>query len=322
MREELKEAVEKIKGFKPETLKRQGRDYEFTDVSTQIKSIYEAISQLENSDDWLSSLPPARLQGIKTGLETFANTVEAISNFSPSQPDPQTSRDSLADGIVGQYKDLYKSLIEPLKLDSVYRRSSGKSVKKIQDKAETDLSEIRKVKKEVDTLLESAKKATAQTGITAYSEVFEVQSKEHKKASWVWLATSGLLVIILIFYLGWLTFETIDLIIEGTDPLHTFTLFLARIFPATVVYYLLYQVIKNFNVNMHLYTLNKHRANVLKTFESFVNSTDEPNIRDTVLVKAAEAIFDARATGYLSGKDSRKGGLELIQSINNLKNPE
>ena len=73
---------------------------------------------------------------------------------------------------------------------------------------------------------------------------------------------------------------------------------------------------------MHLYTLNKHRENVLRTFESFVKSTDDPKIKDALLKEAAKAIFITGDTGYLSRKEGEKEGWDLIQIINDLTKKE
>lgn len=322
MSEELKTILNKIKNTDVELLKREGRDYEFTDIFPYIKKIFESILELEKAEEWLTSLPPEKHQDLINHLKTFTETVDKIIGFTPAQlPNAQNERDNLSNSIKNLYNVLFERLIEPIKLDVISRRSAKSRLTTLSKQAEEEVVEIKKIKKNVEELLDATKKTTAQAGFTTFSEVFESEAAQHIESSKKWFWGSVGIFIILILYLYFITNETINIISVNNarlDSLQIFTLFLAKIFPATVGYYTLYQLIKNFNVNMHLKTTNKHRANVLKTFESFVKSSDDPKTRDTVLIKAAESIFTIGETGYLSGKDSEKDGLNLFQIIDRL----
>ena len=64
---------------------------------------------------------------------------------------------------------------------------------------------------------------------------------------------------------------------------------------------------------MHLYTVNKHRENSLKTFQSFVKSTEDKKIQDVILTQATKAIFEVGDSGYLSSKEKTIRGLEITK---------
>ncbi|WP_204348685.1 hypothetical protein, partial [Serratia marcescens] len=49
----------------------------------------------------------------------------------------------------------------------------------------------------------------------------------------------------------------------------------------------------------HLETINRHRANSLRTFQAFVKAASTDQIRDSVLVEAARSIFMIAPTGYV-----------------------
>ena len=55
---------------------------------------------------------------------------------------------------------------------------------------------------------------------------------------------------------------------------------------------------------MHQYSLNKHRANSLRTFKVFYESTDAPEIKNAILLAATKAVFESGDTGYVAKKDS------------------
>jgi cation transport regulator ChaB len=308
---DIQNVITEIEKLNPETLKREGRDYEFTDIYSILVEVYKSIDQLKKIDDWLDTLPIQKLQIIYNNLVAFNNNIQAISNFSPDITSPQDVRNSLANTIKNIYDVLFDSLVQPVKVESVSRRSSKSSLSNASKIAEQYIENMKKNTEEIEGLLESAKKATAQTGITVNSGIFDVQAEKNNKSARKWLTAGIIISIILIIYLVYVTFT----IKNSTDIPSIVT----KLFLTTIGYYVLYQVIKNYNVNMHLHTLNIHRANVLKTFESFVKSSDDPHIKDLLLTKAADAIFNSGETGYLSGKDhASKDGLEQLIQVNPL----
>jgi hypothetical protein len=67
---------------------------------------------------------------------------------------------------------------------------------------------------------------------------------------------------------------------------------------------------------MHLYTLNKHRANTLKSFEYLTQASDkiEAASYNAILLKVTEAIYESGQTGYISSSES-SGDLPTIIDI-------
>lgn len=306
MNEDFKILISQIKGHDLEKLKREGRDYEFTDIYDQLKRLYESLDDLERNGDFINELPETKEQDIYNYLNSFKDIVSQISAFSPQNGNPQGLRDSLAAQIKSLYSALYERLIQPLDVFLLKKRMSTRKDTTIIKKAQEELSKIQVVSDEVSELLESSRKATAQVGVNVFSSVFEDQSADHQRTARKWLIASIILTASFVIIILLITWDTINAIKGIANPVEVLTLFLAKVFPVTIGYYLLYQFIKNYNVSMHLFTTNKHRANVLKTFEAFMKSTDDPKVRDTVLIKASEAIFTGGETGYLSNKLSQQ----------------
>jgi len=96
-------------------------------------------------------------------------------------------------------------------------------------------------------------------------------------------------------------------------------IFLAKILLLSFFSVVFYQIARNYNANMHLYTLNKHRENSLRAFQTFVTSTDDPQTKDTVLTQATKAIFEAGNTGYVSSKEGSSSALETVKIIDQFK---
>lgn len=314
MNDEFQVAIERIKKINPEVLKREGRDYEFTDIYPLIKRLFNSIESLGRHEEFLVELPENRKQDLLNHLNQFAEILERVSSFSPQVDNPQAQRDNLANDTKNIYNALFDRLIQPIDLHSVKERSSSSGVTRISKKAESQLSEIQNLKKQIEGLLESSKKATASIGLGIFSDVFEVQAKEHRESSKFWLGTSVIALAILSLYLYELTIETISNLRMSIDSINSIAIFLAKLFPVSIAFYVVRQTMKNYNVNMHLYTVNKHKSNILKAFEAIVRPSDDAKARDTILTQAAKAIFYSGDTGYLP-KSSSKEDLDLVQII-------
>lgn len=67
----------------------------------------------------------------------------------------------------------------------------------------------------------------------------------------------------------------------------------------------------------HQITVNKHRANALKTFQAFVKAASNDNTRDAVLIETTRSIFANSPSGYLdttdASSDSNTKILEIIK---------
>ncbi len=55
---------------------------------------------------------------------------------------------------------------------------------------------------------------------------------------------------------------------------------------------------RNYKSSKHNETLNKHRANALMTFRAFVEGSGDQQIKEAILLQAAQAAFVNRQTGY------------------------
>ncbi len=76
-----------------------------------------------------------------------------------------------------------------------------------------------------------------------------------------------------------------------------------------------YQVLKNYKAQKHLQTLNQHRANCLRTFESFVAGEGDQKTKDAIRLQAARAIFEAGETGYVSNRGGISTAMETIRVL-------
>jgi hypothetical protein len=196
------------------------------------------------------------------------------------------------------------------------------SSKKIQDllnQAKQDIDVIAQQRQQGEEILKAMREVSAVTGVSKFAAVFGDQAEIHRKSAknWLW-ATIGSAVCIGGF-LYWIFSQLVQTIQSGVDFQVSLQIFLAKILLLSFFSVVFYQIVKNYNANMHLQTLNRHRENSLKSFQSFVESTDNPSIKDAVLIQATKAIFEAGDTGYISSKGGDGiTGIETIKIVDQM----
>ncbi len=320
----MEKILEKFSEIKVSDLERKGKDFSFSDVQKLNVFIFEKIKILQENPDFIAELPRNRRSAIEDYLTNFLHHVTRIQNFNPSEGNPQNNRDSIAGVINDLYEGLYENLFPYL--DTFLSRKADPMREELLKEAQATVSEIENEKQKVgetlqeaEKILEALRSVSAKTGVSNFAEVFDGQAEQNKKTAKRWLIVSivsaGVILISLYLIFGQLTSALENDI--GFEV--SLQIFFAKLLIFSFLSVVFYQVVKNYNANMHLYALNKHRQNSLMSFQAFVESTEDPKIRDAVLIQATRAIFEAGETGYVSSKDASTKGLEMIKIADQIK---
>lgn len=317
--DEIKPIIEKLNQVNIDALKREGRDFDFSDIHPLIAEIFENIKSLQIFPEFWVYLPQEKRNTIKSYLEHFSSHIEQIQNFNPSQGNPQGVRDSLAANIRSSYNQLFEHLFPLLKLYVLEKELSTKKIQEIVEQSQHAIDEINEQKQEGEAILKAMREASAVAGVSSFAGVFGEQAEKHRKSAILWLIASILAAVAIGGFLWWIFGQLVETIKGGVEFTVSLQIFLAKILLLSFFSVVFYQIVKNYNANMHLYTLNKHRENSLKTFQAFVESTNDPKTKDAVLIQATKAIFEAGDTGYVSSKDGTITGMETIKIVDQFK---
>jgi len=293
-----------------ESLKREGQAHNFVDVYPLIVEIFDAMKSLDENPDYWNFIHQADSVNISTYFRNFMSVIERINQFDPTQGNPNADRKSFEDQIRNTYNELNKIFLPKIDIFLLKKQASLSETAKISKKVRDNVKFIEDAKNQVGGLLKSTQEATSKTGISKFANIFAQESKNKKGTADKWLALSIISVIGLAIYIYFLITVLVGLGIDYTY------LAISNTIALTISSYVIYQFFRNYNVNMHLHTLNKHRENSLKTFETFVKSTDDDKIKDAILVQATKTIFDAGETGFVNSRLS-KNPIELIMNRNN-----
>ena len=147
-------------------------------------------------------------------------------------------------------------------------------------------------------LLESIKKITRESGVSARSNFFAAQVKHHEIFSFCWLLSTIAMVALLVLWIGDGTaLESFwEPILSKDSPWWT------RVLITLVLTSFLAYSVKNYTAHKHNAVVNKHRENALRTYEALIAPDKET--RGIVLHHAAACIYAPQDSGYVkkSGK--------------------
>lgn len=317
--DEIKPVLEKLNTVDVAALKREGRDFSFTDVHNHIVEIFENIKALQTHPEFWNYLPQDRRNNIKSYLEHFLQYVEKIQNFNPSQGNPQSERDGIANNIKSNYSQFFEHLFPRLKLHILEKEFSSQKIQDLLNQAKQDIDVIAQQRQQGEEILKAMREVSAVTGVSKFAAVFGDQAELHRKSArnWLWVTIASAIGIGGFLY--WIFSQLVQTIQSGVDFQVSLQIFLAKILLLSFFSVVFYQIVKNYNANMHLQTLNRHRENSLKSFQSFVESTNDAKIKDMVLIQATKAIFEAGETGYISTKGDGITSMETIKIVDQME---
>jgi hypothetical protein len=144
-----------------------------------------------------------------------------------------------------------------------------------------------------------------------FAATFTTESETQKTNSMIWIG-SGITSLLLFF--GWLIYNYKDH--YKIFPINEFSVFnpytavnmASRALVASIFLFLVSFCFKQFRIKMHLSTLNKHRANVLNSFDLLVNAPDklDPESYNAILKEVTKAIYESGQTGYLNIENDKE----------------
>lgn len=167
-------------------------------------------------------------------------------------------------------------------------------------------------KDDIDKIAKAARDAAARAGVATFTEEFNSEANTLDTRSKGWLKATGwfaawTIAAAVLFYFGAEVGQNAD----GWDTLSNIvskvTIF-AVLFSGTVWCGRIYRAL------IHQATVNRHRALSLKTFQAFVEATDDPHVKDAVLVTATKTVFANVPTGLVEPSGGNpEGGVQFVE---------
>ena len=196
-----------------------------------------------------------------------------------------------------------------------------------------------------DRLIEKLDIESSKLAVKHYADIFEAQALEYsvfnnheKQKKWYnrfvpnewgnaqrWLTFA---IIALVVFVTAVCFRLINSAFLIPESAQAFTPFIVvnmvgRVLLLSLGIFVISFAFKQYRVNKHLHTLNKHRANTLKSFEYL---TQEGKMNDesynAILREVAKAIYEAGQTGYVNTNDTNADIPSIVDMTKIIHSPK
>lgn len=291
---------------------------------------FKSILSFSNSES-ISNLPYFKSQELYNKLMPFFDKVDAIQNLQkdPSQPDSQQKKglieffnnpdypnDRGRSGFFKSQKDVIWNII-------AQSLSITKTSEKLNNEAKTILDNLTELQKQADqknqqlnSILNSAQSELSKAGVEKHSDIFNSQALVHFQGASNWRKYS-IILISSIVGIAFVFFIVIAFLINTKDK----TIIIeTSIFGALIISILSYSLslcVKNYFAEKHNESVNRHKANCLGTFNTFVDSADEDR-KAAVLLQATQTIFSHQRSGFLSKDTDASNPNPFIEVVRNI----
>ena len=267
-------------------------------------------------------LPLEILRQIDRRAESTLNWLEEVRSFNLNQSDPTGRRDSFLHQLESDYEThmsqlgVYISYLLVKQTDfNALDAAARDKMRELDEFTAGTRAEQDRIRQQMDAALLSVRAAAAEAGVGQQSIVFEGQVDTDTDTVNRWLGAVIGLGALSVVAVGWLLFawapsaETTGEIVREIG---------GRFTVLTLVAFALGFTVRQYSSSKHNQTVNRHRQNALRTFETFVSAADDKETKDAVLLEATRAIFAPQPSGFLrSGRepDSPSTMIEVIRRI-------
>ena len=274
----------------------------------------------------LSHLPDQAAQEIISHIPNVSTYLQQIDEFK-LEGNASQNRDSIASNLKSAVEGLLTVASQWISYLAYKRGDLAENIKQTEAalaaaKAQLDEANTYAVRKheEVDKIVALTREASASDGVATFTHEFDQEAERLADGSkkWLWaviaLATLTVFAALGSFYWpslpddanSWATLRHVVAKVSVIAILFTGTIWCGRIYRALT----------------HQSTVNRHRALSLKTFQAFVQATEDPATRDAVLMAATKSIFGNVPTGFVDERgatqDTSVNVLEIGKSANSV----
>ena len=169
------------------------------------------------------------------------------------------------------------------------------AIEAIQNKTGDLVGRIEKAEGDVNTMLENARLAAGELGVSQQAIHFDTSVKKYNVEADKWherLLITG--AVLGVYAISTLFFHNIPWL-QSADP---FQLAISKVLIFAVISTYLFVCIRNYTSHKHNAVVDAHRQNALLTYKALVDAAGETPNSEVILVHAAACIFGPQGTGY------------------------
>ena len=176
------------------------------------------------------------------------------------------------------------------------------------------LQSSRKKEAEIKEILKAAREAAPSTAVTTFTEEFKNEASDLYKRSEKWLkatiAFAILTILVAIFFDKLVDLLTLS---EGFKNWKTLYPIVTKVTIVGICFTGAVWCNRIYRALTHQAMVNRHRELSIKTFQAFVQATNNTYIKDAVLMAATKTIFASVPTGFIQQSDSQESGVNFVE---------
>lgn len=302
--EEARELLTELADIKASSLARTedlSRDINFSKAVPYFEEMLDIIKQLNQRD--IGRLALNQLNQIVNGCNQLSKLIQLVNDFNLNQNTPA----DVCNSIIEQIKNAYDAVMEPLTIPLAYTATQSTDYAKIEreakgyhatmkEEAESFRKLIANYKSEAEKALYAVKEQAAEAGVSTNAQIFLTDATTHAGTAKIWLIwTIVSAVVTLLVAIG---FVVLSFKYTPATTAAAIQYVVSKIILLSTLSFGIFWCARNYKSSKHKETLNKHRANALMTFRAFVEGSEDPTIKDAILLQTSQAAFSNRPTGY------------------------
>lgn len=302
--EEAKKLLEELAAQKATSLARTeelSRDINFSDAVPSFEEMLDIAKQLNQRS--IDRLAHNQIIQIITACTNLKNLINRVKEFTLNQNTPA----DVCKSIIQEVKNAYDAIMEPLTVPLAFTATQATDYAKIEREAKGYLTTMKKeaeafkkmlesYKVDAEKALQAVKDQAAEAGVATNAQIFLTDSENHAKTAKKWLtATIWASIITLVVAV---IFVLISFIYKPESTAVAIQYVVSKLILLSTLSFGIFWSARNYKSSKHNETLNKHRANALMTFRAFVEGSSDQQIKEAILLQAAQAAFVNRPTGF------------------------
>ena len=267
----------------------------------------------------LEELTHNAINDIQASIPQVAKILEEIDKFSiASGGSPSDFRDDFCNQLREAVEQLRNSATSYIPYLAYKRGDVSESIAKFegmvasaQKAYEEAEAWVDDKKEKIEKIESAARAAAASAGVGTFTSEFDDEATKVQGQSKAWLrAACGLAISTIVAAICFYFWPKVAPDSGVWDPLRLIAskaVIVMVLFTGAVWCGRIYRAL------VHQATVNKHRALSLKTFQAFVEATDDPYVKDAVLMAATRTVFGSVPTGFAGTDGTQDSGVNFVE---------
>ena len=264
-------------------------------------------------------LTEAQIESVKAPARQLLDALQAVKTFN-IETDPFPEREARVNTIsthFNRFRDITTPLVGFLSwqltnLASIKAEISS-TLTRIEQTSSELVESLRQKSIAADEALGAIRTISATAGVAYHADVFGTRAAAHEERAKRFLVGS---IVVATAAVG-AAVLMVSVWSHSGDDIKDAAVVQFIALKALVLTLLLFgfvNTVRVYRAESHLAVLSRHREDSLRTFRAFADGTDDPAIKNQVLLEATRAVFTLPTTGLIDGKE----GGDTVAVINDL----